>query len=150
MQVFPVFAGLVTFCMANKWNIGSLQVQRHECVYVCDFNLFSNTCVCMLLGQVWESLTLIWRMAWWSMHKELWRKMEVQYSIVVWYSGSCTKKHDKPTDISIQVFCNVITFGFMYWHSILGWYGQPCHEQMTKIMVRSFILGWYNWSCHGE
>ena len=45
-------------------------------------------------------------MAWWSMHKELWGKVEVQRTTVVKYSVSCTNKHDKLTDTSIQVLCN--------------------------------------------
>ena len=32
-------------------------------------------------------------------------KMALQHTTVVWYGGSCTNKHDKLTDTSIQVLC---------------------------------------------
>ena len=59
------------------------------------------------------------------MHKESQRKTEMQHTSVVLYSGSCTKKHDELTDTSLQVLYNAKIFGFMYRHSILGWYSEP-------------------------
>ena len=41
-----------------------------------------------------------------AMHEELQQKMGLQYIIMVWYGGSCTNKHDKLTDTSIQVLSN--------------------------------------------
>ena len=35
-------------------------------------------------------------------------------TVTVWYSGSCTNKHDKLMDTSIQVLCNAKIFGFVY------------------------------------
>ena len=32
----------------------------------------------------------------------------------VWYGGSCTNKHDKLTDTSIQVLSNTKIFNFIY------------------------------------
>ena len=40
------------------------------------------------------------------MHEELWEKMELQHTTTVWYNGSCTNKHDKLIDTSIQVLSN--------------------------------------------
>ena len=39
------------------------------------------------------------------MHEEPWQKTALQHTTVVWYGGSCTNKHDKLTDTSIQVLC---------------------------------------------
>ena len=41
----------------------------------------------------------------WSMREEPRRKTALQHTTVVWYGGSCTNKHDKLTDTSIQVLC---------------------------------------------
>ena len=70
------------------------------------------------------------------MREEPWRKTKLQHTTTVWYIGSCTNKRDKLMDTSIQVLSNAKIFGFIYWHSILGWYSQSCHEQSTvKITV---------------
>ena len=54
-------------------------------------------------------------------------------------------KLDKLTDTSMQVLSNAKTFGFIYWLSILGWYGQPCHKEwMAKIMVAPYKAGTAN------
>ena len=66
--------------------------------------------------------------------------MESQCTIVVWYSGLCTKKHNKLTDTSIQVLCNAIIFSFLYWHSILGWYSQPCHGKWNSKEYWHYVL----------
>ena len=66
------------------------------------------------------------RMAQWSMFNEPWQKMELQHTTLVRYGSSCANKHNQLTDTSTQVLCVAKIFGFM---SILGWYGQPCHEQ---------------------
>ena len=53
----------------------------------------------------------------WSMYEELQLKMGLQptsYYSLIWYSGSCTNKHDKLTDTSIQVLSNTKIFGFIY------------------------------------
>ena len=36
----------------------------------------------------------------------------LQHTTVVWYGGSCTNKHNKLTDTSIQVLCNVYSVSF--------------------------------------
>ena len=41
-------------------------------------------------------------------------KNGIAHTTVVWYSGSCTNKHDKLTDTSIQLLCNVKLIGFVY------------------------------------
>ena len=94
------------------------------------------------------------------------RKMELQHTTAVWYSGSCTNKHDKLTDISRQVLSNSKIFGFIllmrhiwlvgstmswrmngkdYGQSILGWYGQPYHVQWTaEITLAPYMAGTVN------
>ena len=79
----------------------------------------------MIIGVSLSKPTLMWRIAWWSMCKEPWWKTEFQHTTVVWYGGSCINKHDKPMCTSTQLLCNTKIFGFIYWCSILGWYGQP-------------------------
>ena len=37
-------------------------------------------------------------MVWWSMREEPWRKMGLQHTTTVWYSGSCINKCYKLTD----------------------------------------------------
>ena len=72
----------------------------------------------------------------WSVHEEPQRKTGLQHTTIVWYGGSCTNKHDKLMDTSIQVLSNTKIFDFIYWRSILGWYSQPCHKEwMVKITV---------------
>ena len=44
----------------------------------------------------------------WFMCKELQWKMGLQHTTTVWYSGSCTNKHNKLTDTSIQVLSKVV------------------------------------------
>ena len=76
------------------------------------------------------------KMVQWSMCKELRWKTEQQHTTTVWYNSSCTNKHDKLMETSIQVLSNAKISSFIYWHSILGWYSQPCHEKWTvKIIV---------------
>ena len=54
-------------------------------------------------------------------------------------------------DTSIQVLSNARIFSFIYWHSILGWYGQPCHEEWTvKIMVAPYKAGTVNHAINNE
>ena len=84
------------------------------------------------------------------MREELRRKMGLQHTTVVWYGGSCTNKHDKLTDTSIQVLHNAEIFGFIYWRSILGWYGQPCHEEWNGKDYSRSIFGWYGRPCCEE
>ena len=52
--------------------------------------------------------------------------------------------------ISIQMLHNMKMFGFVYWNSILGWYGQPCHEQLNGKGYGCSTLGWYNESRDSE
>ena len=47
------------------------------------------------------------------MREELWQKTELQHTPTVWYGGSCTNKHDKLTDSSIQVLSNAKIFDFI-------------------------------------
>ena len=84
------------------------------------------------------------------MCKDLRRKMRLQCTTVVWLSGSCTNKRDKLRDTSIRILCNAKIFGFVHWHSILGWYGQPCHKQWNGEDYSHSILGWYGQLCHNE
>ena len=56
-------------------------------------------------------------------------KIGLEYTTEVWCGGSCTNRYDKLTITFVQGLCNVKMFDTTYWHSILGWYNQPCHEQ---------------------
>ena len=42
------------------------------------------------------------------MHEALQQKTGLQHTTIVWYGGSCTNKHDKLTDTSIQVLSTVV------------------------------------------
>ena len=54
----------------------------------------------------------------WSMREEPRRKTGLQHTTVVWYGGSCTNKHDKLTDTSIQVLwhCKNIRLHVLTFH----------------------------------
>ena len=54
----------------------------------------------------------------WSMSEEPQRKTGLQHTTVVWYGGSCTNKHDKLTDTSIQVLwhCKNIRLHVLTFH----------------------------------
>ena len=41
-------------------------------------------------------------------------RLQPMYTTTVWYGGSCTNKHDKLMDTSIQVLSNTKIFGFIY------------------------------------
>ena len=86
-----------------------------------------------------------------SIREEPRQKMGLQWITPVCYGGSCTNKHDKFTDTSIQVLGNTKLFGFIYWRSILAWYGQPCHEQwIAKITVVPYKAGTVNHATNNE
>ena len=86
-----------------------------------------------------------------SMREESRQKLELQHTTTVWYSGSCTNKHNKLTDTSLQVVSNAKLFSFIYWCSILGWYGEPCHEEWTvKIIVILYKAGTVNHATMNE
>ena len=54
----------------------------------------------------------------WSMREEPRRKTGLQHTTVVWYGGSCTNKHDKLMDTSIQVLwhCRNIRLHVLTFH----------------------------------
>ena len=52
-------------------------------------------------------------------------------------------RNDELTDTSIQVLSSTNIFGFIYWRSILGCYGQLCHEEwIEKITVAPYKEEW--------
>ena len=55
------------------------------------------------------SPTLLWRVVQWSMCEELWKRMGLQHTTVVWWF-----MYNKLTDASIQVLCDAKIFGFVY------------------------------------
>ena len=96
---------------------------------------FMTTIMCKV-STYWgkpEQASITWRMAWLSIHKEPWRKNEIatHYCNLVWWF---MYKHDKLT-----AKCKI--FGFVYQHSILGWYGQPFHKNLNGKDYNHSILG---------
>ena len=81
-----------------------------------------------------------------SMHKQSQQKTGLQHTTTVWYGGSCTKKYGEVMDTSIQVLSNTKIFSFIYWHSILGWYNQPCQEawrqRLRSLHIWSIMPWW--------
>ena len=66
------------------------------------------------------------------MRKEPRRKTGLQHTATVWYGGSCTNKHDRPMDTSIQVLSMVVCV--------------MVNNELSLLMVRI----WYSRLCHGE
>ena len=66
------------------------------------------------------------------MHEELQQKTGLQHTTTVWYSRSCTNKHDKLTDTFIQVLSAVVHVMVNNELSLLMlhiWYGRSCHRE---------------------
>ena len=74
------------------------------------------------------------------------QRTTVKNGIATHYCSLGTVVHVQANTINlciliIQVLCNAKIISFIYWHSIFGWYSQPCHEEWTaKITDSVFIL----------
>ena len=66
--------------------------------------------------------------------------MGLQHTTTVWYSGSCTNKHDKLMDTSIQVLSTVIRVTATNELSLLTlhvWYSGSCTNKHNKLTYTS-------------
>ena len=63
------------------------------------------------------------------MHEEPQRKTELQHTTTVWYGGSCTNKHDKLMDTSIQVLSTVVRV--------------MVSNELSLLMLHILLLQWF-------
>ena len=49
-------------------------------------------------------------------------------------------------DTSLQVLYNAKIFGFMYRHSILGWYSEPCHNEKAAKITDTMYVWHMQWT----
>ena len=74
-------------------------------------------------------------------------KVGLQHTSEIWCNSSCTNNHNKLADTSIHVLCNAIVFAFVYSHSMLGWYDQPCLIEWNGHDYSHSVFGWYGQPC---
>ena len=70
--------------------------------------------------------------------------MGLQHTTEVWYSGSCTNKHDKLMDTPIDVLCNVISFMF---HIRLV---QSTMPRRVKLQTSQLLQVWVSYAVTNE
>ena len=89
-----------------------------------------------LLGRAWVSLTLMYiANGTVPMHEEPQQKTRLQHTTTVWYIGSCTNKHDKLMNTSIQVLNNAKICSFVYWYSIFGMVNYVMENEQQRLLT---------------